>query len=340
MKKKLLIILTAIFVVVLSFGLTACNPTPKITIVAPDGAPALSITNIVKDGLSSVTKGEELAINIQSPAQVKADIEGKKCDIAIVPTNIAYAIYKNSLEKGDKDPYIMLATSTYGNLFIVGKNVTNNINDLVGKVVYSIGENAVPHKVFEKIAKSNGLELNKIENIVNAQPDKINVIFKADGPAILGALDKANAEGKEAYGLLGEPAVSTGAKAKGYKVCFDIQQLYKDATNSENLGYPQAIVVARQSFINSHNALVKEFLNKMVQNIEFINNTTEPNTITDILQKNCFGTKSASNFPPATVKGCNIKVLSAQNAKNDVKMLLNNIFPFDIDDAFFSDITL
>lgn len=334
MKKKLLIFLVAIAAIVTGVSLTACNrQTTTFRIVAPDGAPALALTNLVKFGVA-VPENEDLKIDIINASQISNQLLGKKCDIAIAPTNVAYKLYKASLDNNDTDPYKMIATATYGNLYIIGKNEPKSLSELEGKIVYSIGFNAIPHKVFEKIIDSNGLQMNIITKENKAISNKINVMFVADGSMVMGKLNLDNS----AYGLLGEPAATIAETQKGYNNCFDVQQLFKEATGSDTYGYPQAIAVARESFIKANPDFVKRVYQALLDNVEFINNTQNQASITDILQNNAFGTPSATKFLPSSIARCNIKVLDSKAAKADTITLLNNIFGNNIDENFFYDL--
>lgn len=331
MKKKLLTLLLVVVSVITCFSLTACNKKEpnKIKIVVPDGAPALSVTTIVKDGLG--IKDVNLTLDIVNAESITNEIVGKKYDVAIVPSNAAYKIYLDSVKAGDKDPYKMVATATYGNLFVVGKSQLTDIKDLQGKLVYSIGENKVPHKVFEKVAKLNNLELNVITNKKDVNKDKINVIFRGDGAGVLGELKTDNA----AFGLLAEPAV-TGAKNQGNSVALDLQLEYQKATGSSEIGYPQAVVVARQSFIENNKETVKTVLKKMVANMDYVNNSENQKGITDILKNNAYGNPSATTFPPVSIKGSNVLVKSSKTAKEDVTTFLKTLMGVgEVKDGFF-----
>lgn len=334
MKKKILSIILAIVSVVSCFALTACsNNTNTVRIVVPDGAPALSVTTVIKDGIK-MPQDTKLQIDIVKADTITSEVTGKKCDIAILPSNAAFKIYNDSVKNGDKDPYVMLATATYGNLFVVGKTTLTSISDLTGKIVYSIGQGAVPHKILEKVAGLNSIELNIITDKKDAIQGKINVIFVSDGLEVNTNLK----EDATAFGLLGEPAV-TGSKKQGNVVSLDMQAEYQKATNSTEKGYPQAVVVARKSFIESNGEIIKTFLQKMVANMDYVNNKDNQKTITDVLKGNKYGNPSATTFPPQSISGCNIIVKSTKTAKQDVVTFLKTLTGAPkIADGFFYEI--
>ena len=349
MKKFTKIIVTIMVIVLSCFALTACDnendtttnndssqetTNEKITykIAVPDGAPALSVANIVNGSLKSeLRENQNISLDIQKPNLIKTSVQGKKVDIAILPTNLAYNLYKASIKNNDSDPYIMIGTATYGNLYIVGKNAHANFQDLKGKTLYSIGRDMIPHKILEKVATANSLELNILNDNQTIASNKINVKFVADVFSAIEADKNA-----EVFGLLGEPAVTVAKAKKGLKPCFDMQALYKDATNSTATDYPQAIVIARKSFITKNNAFVTTFMKNMVANQTFI--VENKADLTNILQNNTYGTKSTSGFPAPSIEKCAIKVKTASSAKEEVKTLLNN-FDLTVEDGFFSDLT-
>ena len=339
MKKKISIFIVSIMLIVSCLvGLTACgntNTKTTIKIAVPDGAPAIAITNIVKDGLT-LSSNQKLSLDITEPSNVKNSVQAKNIDMAILPTNIATALYSASLAKKDNNPYVMVATATYGNLYIISKNSTATYEQMKGNVLYAIGKNAIPGKVLEKVLSFNNIKYKEITKIEEKEDNKINIMYVKDGPAVIQAI---NSSTSEVFGMLADPAV-TLQKIQGKKVCYDLQKEYQLSTNSDVLGYPQAVLIAKKSFIESNKDIVIKFIDKMEENINFINNDENQSAgLENILKNNKFGTPSAiKKIPAPSIKGCNIVVKSSIDAKKDVVNLLNNLSLNAVSDDFFYDL--
>lgn len=339
MKKKLSIILVSIMLIITCvFGLVGCSDATQTTIkiAVPDGAPAIAVTNIVKNGLT-LEKNQKLSLNITEPNNVKNDVQAKNLDMAILPTNIATMLYSASVAKNDNDPYVMLATATYGNLYIIGKSTVATFDQMVGNIIYAIGKGAIPGKVLEKVLTANNIPYKEITKVEEKTDNVLNIMYVQNGPAVIQAI---NGSTTEVFGMLADPAV-TLQKKQGKKICYDLQKEYQISTGSTVLGYPQAVLIAKKSFINSNKALVKQFVSKMQENIEFINNTENQTAgLENILQNNKYGSPSAvKKIPGPSIKGCNIVVKSAMEAKNDVIVLLSNLSLNTVADDFFYDLS-
>lgn len=338
MKKKLSIIFASIILILTCcFGLVACNNTNQTTIkfAVPDGAPAIAVTNIVKDGLT-LDKNQKLQLDITNPKNVIDSIKAKKLDMAILPTNVATMLYTASVTKNDNDPYVMLATATYGNLYILGNSTSATFEQMIGKIMYAIGKGAIPGKVLEKVLTYNNIPFVEITKEEEKDSTKLNIMYVNDGPAVI---QKMNSSKDEVFGMLADPAV-TLQKKQGKKLCYDMQKEYQIATKSEVLGYPQAVLIARKSFIASNKTLVEQVVTKMQENVAFINNPENQTAgLETILQNNTFGTSSAlKKIPAPSVKGCNIVVKNSNDAKNDIIALLANLSLKPVADDFFYDL--
>lgn len=82
---------------------------------------------------------------------------------------------------------------------------------------------------------------------------------KSGGKVYLQAITGADAVGvvDADYYLLAEPAVTAQAK-KGYEIAGDLQVLY-----GGEIGYPQAVLVAKKSLVEEKTEWVKEFVSKV-----------------------------------------------------------------------------
>ena len=333
MKKKLsLLLVSVVLVLTLCLGLVGCS-TPvdsetSLTIGAPEGAPSLSLLKTIENGVEGI---DNLTIDISTPNLIVSQINSDKYDMMILPTNVAYA--KGFIGRKDNDPYVMVATATYGNLYLVSPKTDATaikIDDLKGALVYSIGQNAIPHKVFEYVASKNNLELNIITDTTKRDAEKINVIFAADGPTVMTAV--AGTKETNVYGLLGEPAVTASKVKYGLTNVFDIQAAFAAVQNQETVkGFPQAVLICKKSLVESNPALVKAVINQLKATEEYIKTATmdQKKAIAGIINSNKYRPEGAAEgktgFPPKALPKCGVHVLSATEAKAETVNLLKEV---------------
>lgn len=136
--------------------------------------------------------------------------------------------------------------------------------------------------------------------------------------------------GAVSYGLLPEPAATNlekMTKADGktwYRL--DIQELY----DSETKSYPQAVVLIKESLLNTFPTLVENMKDKFSDNAAWvIDNPNE--TVSAVYNENVCeegvtpSFKNAAILTEKVVNNCNISWQSAQDAKKSVKDYLNSI---------------
>ncbi len=154
MKKFLAITLMAI-ALLCSVMLTACagGDDSTYTLVAPDGAPALAIANL-SERLDFDGGQIKLAKKVVAPSLIQDEALREGVDMAIVPANQAAKICNANGE------YKMLATVTNGNLYVTSSihAEVSGLRDLVGKMVYSIGQSSVPDIIFKSLLIGEGIE--------------------------------------------------------------------------------------------------------------------------------------------------------------------------------------
>ena len=126
----------------------------KITVCAPDGAPALAIAKLINDGFDLGT-GKTVEYKIVSASNIGSYITQGKAEIIIMPVNAASKTYK----KYTSDTYKMAAVVTHGNLYIMSTEQFT-VEDLKGNTVGVIGQGNVPDLTFRSILKANNISVN------------------------------------------------------------------------------------------------------------------------------------------------------------------------------------
>ena len=304
--KKYLAIFVAIILIGSTCALCACidneNPqSQQITMFVPDGAPALSVANIINCKTvgsatvnTVVTTGEE----------VVAKCGSGEADMAVLPTNAAVNICAK------RSDYQLFSVNVYGVLYVVGTEQIETLADLQGETLYSIGLANTPEYVFKKICDTLGVKY--------AGENSINIQYQTDASTIIPQV----LQGKVKFALLGEPAVtqlSKNAQSKGLTVynLFDLQQLWQDATGSDVKGYPQASLIVKKDLLNKKFA--NQLMTMLVGNSEFLTNNC--NQLNEIMQG--AGSTLNINYTADLLERCNLTVISAKNAEADIAQYLS-----------------
>lgn len=313
MKKFCRLLSLALIMSMFVLVFVGCNNNPKaddnleFNVFMPDGAPALSFAKFM-DG-SSFIENVKLNYNIVTGDAIVGKVANNEADIAIMPTNAA----ANVVSKGSK--YKLVSVNLMGLLYVIGNGESATLNDLVGKVVYSIGKGNTPEFVFKYILTHNSIEYVESDTAVEG---KIAINFVQDASNIIPLIKT----GKIEYGLLGEPAVTT-AQGNGINNLIDLQAMWKTATNSD-ISYPQACMVVKTSIIESNpqfvNSLVTELMGAKSWLVENSSRVAEVMTANGSLLK--------TQYTVDTINRCNIDVIKAVNAKEAVRKYLEVIYNF------------
>ena len=161
----ILIILLSIFSIPL-----ACSDNSEINIYAPDGAPALALSLVIKSNLDNTN------VNIVSSDKIASFVTGKekKADICILPINMASKLI------GSGDNYKMIATITHGNFYFLSMSEmqidSENVNCLIGKTIGVMQLQNVPGLTLKSVLKDNNLEYATIQDISEKNQNKVNLM--------------------------------------------------------------------------------------------------------------------------------------------------------------------
>ena len=147
-------------------------------------------------------------------------------------------------------------------------------------------------------------------------------------------------QGKLEIGVLPEPAATQLTKMASDKTWYrtDLQALYDNQTKA----YPQAVVLIKQSFLNTYPSAVTELANAFGGNVNWVkeNTTQAVNAVNNALVSGEPSLKSA-NITAQVVDNCKIYWQSASDAKQSVNQYLNDIISLEsnsaktVDDGFY-----
>lgn len=323
MKKLFTFVLCALACVCTAFGFAACSlfsgaePEEKTTVsvYAPDGAPALALAKLMKEESGF---GLSVDYNIVASTAITGYVTGENpaADICILPSNAAVKLL------GSAEQYRLLGTVTHGNLYLLKKEggediAVSNLDALVGKTVGVIQLANVPGLTFKTILKENGIEYNDLSQDGVADPAKVNLKGLADGTAVVPSDATCD------YFVVSEPVATTKVNATAGKLAFagDLQELY-----GEENGYPQAVIVAKNSLVDSHADFLKSFLSAVEENARWLLGDVSYEEIVDAiiahLPEGYTPMFTAANLNKQVVENCGIRFVSAADGKEEINRLI------------------
>ncbi len=321
MKKLLALALCALTCAVAAAGFVACAKKDGATysVYAPDGAPALALTQLMSgDKKLSQTVDYHIVVADTITSYVTYEDDTKNADLIVMPVNAASKLLGN----GEK--YKMLGSVTNGNLYILSASDKTTLTkdnfaaEIGGKKVGVVQLPMFPGVMFKTLLKKyeTSAELSPV------QPAQVSGDADFD------------------YFVLPEPAATTraGNQQLNLKVAGDLQTLYGDN------GYPQAVLLAKNSIIESNPDFIKEFTGALSTADSYLKNTPADNILSTIKAHYADpdNTTPAFNTLSATViDHCGIKFRPSSECKQDVKSLLDSFVAVDTtfarqaDDSFF-----
>ena len=304
MKTKLIAVVACIVIVAaFACSLVACKPAEEteLTFYVPDGAPALAVAGLFE---SNKLADKRLNLTITTGANVQAKVLNGEADIVMCPTNMAAMLYNKGVD------YKLISANVFGLLYLVGNKPAASLNDLVGKVVHSIGKNNTPEFVFKKILASANIEYVDSDVAVEG---KVAIRYYNAGGEIVPHLKSGNID----YAILGEPAVTKS----GATELFDLQELWKQATNLDE-SYPQAGVFVKSALLDD-TKFIDGLLKVLNDNTQYLQ--ANSSKIASLLVENGSSDFNGTTFTADTLARCNIRCVKATDCKTQLTAYFNAI---------------
>lgn len=308
--------------IVLLFGLSSCKAKEKapgeVDIYLPDGTPALALANVLDEGFTY--QDTKTNFHIVPAGNIVAEVSAETCDLAIMPVTAAATLHKKGIG-------IQLASvNVFGNLHIVGTNELDQFEQLKGQVVYTtVGTTS---SMLQYLLKQSNIEYVEQADAVEG---KVALSSKNDASEIIPLLSKAAKEGKQAYGVLGEPVVTKALSLPAsLKLTFDLQKIYEDIKGTK--GYPQAGLVVKNSFVEQYPGYIEALLTKLEDNNAYLLAHTEE--LPTVFKKYDSSLQNMT-FKQETIERCNMKLSKASTIKNEITTYIKELVNIDVTDSFF-----
>lgn len=231
-------------------------------------------------------------------------IVSKDLDIALVPANVASVLYQKT-EGGIS----VIDINTLGVLDIVASDDSiKSIADLKGKTLYLTGKGTTPDYVIHYLLSANGLT-----------EDDVTLEFKSEAAEVAAILK----EQADAIGLLPQPFVTAAcAQNENLKIVLDLTQEWQAVQGEGGSQLVTGVTIARNEFIEQHEAAVRSFLDEHTASATFTNE--QPDQAAELIA--AAGIIEKAPIAKKALPYCNITCLTGTDMKNALSGYLQVLF--------------
>ena len=278
-----------------------------------NGAPALAVANIA-GGFDFFDEKNDVKTNVNVEKDAPAVIAGLTngtYDMAILPLNVASKLY-NAGKLGVK----LVSVNIFSVLHVLTKGEYNNLNDMKGKVVYTVGAGGTPEVALKNILTANGIKFADGDEAADSETVYINAVSEAQ--LVMVALKKGEAD----FAILGEPVVSQAMANTGAKIAFSVEDEWKKA--HPGVGFVQAGLIVKSAVLDNYGGYVDALMEKMGENNAYINEHIE--TVSDELK---LINATLPKLSAETLARCLIGADKASFRRADIEAFLKALNPAD-----------
>jgi len=277
-----------------------------ITIATLNGPSAISMVKMMEDTLLSDSAVMKFVVKTE-PNLVKPLLLQGEADMAILPTNMASILFNLGAK------YKIAVIPVWGTLYVFGEDSTvTGWSKLKGKKIYLMGRGMTPDIMFRYLLTRNGFKADKDFSADYSFPTHLE-------------LGNAVAAGKAGLAVLSEPMV-TLANSKNPKVKRllsledEWNRVFKDT-----VPFAQTALLVKIEFAEKHPALVKAFVEKYRESIEWVNKNPAAASLLIVKNKILPDTSLARK----TIPGCRLEYKEAWPMKAGINSYLKVFFDFD-----------
>lgn len=310
MKKILTALISAALIGVSAFCFAACDKKSKgIDVYVPDGAPALAIARLMAENMQFGKEVNYYVVDAESiTSTVTYEDMSKNADLCVLPVNDA------SLLLGEGSKYKMLGAVTHGNLYIVSATektaltADNFAEEISGKKLGVVQMAKFPGALTKLILSEYGVS----ESVT------LQAVQPAEVTGISSDFD---------YFVIPEPAASTRiVNAKlNLKQVGSLQELY----GGQN-GYPQAVLVAKNSLIESSPEFIAEFTAALSSGAQWLlKDEVTSEIILNVIKAHYPDPENTTpvfnKLSKTVIKNCAVSFVKAADCKTEVKSFLSKL---------------
>ena len=313
-------LIAGLFCALVFNGISACNAlskdTQEIQVYAPDGAPALSIASLLQEDDAD----DGVTYTVVDAATINTYVTGQnpKADVCILPLNMATKLL------GAGEIYSLCGVVTHGNLYMLSAQETvytqENLSLLIGKTVGVVQLANVSGLTFKIILNNANLPWTELKN--DDTPSQNSINLKAISPNEI----TPTMSGIDVF-VAPEPAASVKVEKTALNFVGNLQSLY-----SEGEGYPQAVLVVKNSLIQSQQSWVQSFLQEVESSAEQLATYTQTSQIEIVckaiqshLLEGLSPTLTVNNLTASAIQNSGVRYKSALSYKAQITTFLQEM---------------
>lgn len=277
MKKCLMILIV--------FMLVSCTPTKKLSIMVPQGSPAMTILGLDQD---------DYAIDIvNGPDPLVAAFGSGSHNAIIAPTNLGVKLYQS------KPDYRLAAVVVFGNYHLVSTTFNqSDLNEIEGKTIIVFGQNQTSDIIIKHLIEQKNItvSINYVDSVQLASAE-----YLSDPTQIV---------------MVAEPSLSKLKVLVPETKSIDLQEVY--AQLHEDLSYPQASLFVQSTLSNQD---VNQLIDDLKKSIEQVNDGVE----TVIMRGIELGISDNFDTLENAILGSHLDLLTPDLSMNSIETYLNVI---------------
>jgi len=295
MKKFILLLLSAILLL-----LTACGKTDSsvIRVAAMKGATAIGMVKIA----------DKYDLQLGTLDEVGSLLVTNQLDVAVIPSNVAAAIYNKSEGK-----IKVAAITTLGVLYVVesGDSIQSlsDLSDAVssGRKIYATGKGAIPEVAISKICNDSG-----VADIIAA------IEWKSEPAEVIPLL----AQDADAIAILPQPFVAVAQdKIPALRVALDVTKLW-DETVTDESSFITGVLVVRTAFYEANPDVFSKFMKDFKKSAEY--STSNVSATAKWLAS--VGIVPSKEIGEAAIPSCNSVFIDGDELKTQYTAFLNVLY--------------
>ena len=232
-----------------------------IKVMLVDGAPLLSMTNMMSDGFAGID-GFDITYTITNDSDaLVAALLNQEPDFAIAPINVAAMMNNNG------SGYRLAAVTIWGIMQIVTDMDVASLDELKGETIVAFGRGGTPGITLRSVLTQNNIEFVEPDGAsFTPDPDKVSIIYLTAASDVRDAIATGMEVGGKAagFGLLAEPVATaiTGFAANagrpGFMARINLQTEWARNNNGEI--FPQAVLIFHERLLADRADFVDRFI--------------------------------------------------------------------------------
>jgi NitT/TauT family transport system substrate-binding protein len=272
----------------------------KIRVASLKGPTTMGMAKLIED-----KEGDSFyEFNIYgTPDEIVAKIADDKIDIALVPCNLASVLYNKTNGKIQVG-----AINNLGVLYILESGDTvNEMKDLVGKKIYSVGKNTTPEYALNYLLEQNGIDKN----------NDLTIEYKSEATELAVLLNSK----ENLIALLPQPYVTVvQMQNDNIRIALDLTKEWKRIDSEQNM--VTGVLIARRQFITDHKNHFDNFLSEYEESTEYVNSNHKE--AAKLIKK--YGIVENEIVAEKSIPKCNIAYIDGADMKTQIESYLSILY--------------